>query len=66
MAMAESSLATGLREANVRLLEWPDVDFQSSIAWVHGDQANAGKSFTAPLNASEIVVLRNQFGLNEQ
>ena len=66
MAMAEFSLATGLREANVRLLEWQDVDLQRSIAWVHGDQAKAGKSFTVPLNARAIAVLRNQFGLHQQ
>ena len=58
--MAEFSLATGLRESNVRLLEWSNVDLGRSIAWVHGDQAKAGKSLAAPLNASAMGVLRGQ------
>ena len=61
-AMAEFSLATGLRESNVRLLEWSNVDLARSIAWVHGDQAKAGKSLAVPLNASAINVLKGQHG----
>ena len=59
-AMAEFSLATGLRESNVRLLEWSNVDLVRSIAWVHADQAKAGKSLAVPLNASAMGVLRGQ------
>lgn len=59
-AMAEFSLATGLRESNVRLLEWSNVDLARSIAWVHGDQAKAGKSLAVPLNASAMGVLHGQ------
>ena len=59
-AMAEFSLATGLRESNVRLLEWSNVDLPRSIAWVHGDEAKAGKSLAVPLNASAIGVLHGQ------
>ena len=59
-AMAEFSLATGLRESNVRLLEWSSVDLARSIAWVHGDQAKAGKSLAVPLNASAMDVLHSQ------
>ena len=61
-AMAEFSLATGLRESNVRLLEWSSVDLGRSIAWVHGDQAKAGKSLAVPLNASALATLQNQYG----
>ncbi len=59
-AMAEFSLATGLRESNVRLLEWSNVDLVRSIAWVHADQAKAGKSLAVPLNASAMHVLKGQ------
>jgi integrase len=60
--MAAFSLATGLRESNVRLLEWSNVDLERSIAWVHGDQAKAGKSLAVPLNASAMNVLRERYG----
>lgn len=63
-AMAEFSLATGLRESNVRLLEWSCVDLGRSIAWVHGDQAKAGKDFVVPLNAAALGVLQAQQGIH--
>ena len=43
-AMAEFTLATGLRETNVRLLEWSNVDMPRSIAWVHGDKRKPEKA----------------------
>lgn len=61
-AMAEFALATGLREANITGLEWSQVDTARGVAWVHADQAKAGKILTVPLNSSALDVLRRQKG----
>ena len=58
--MARFALATGLRESNVRLLEWSQVDLGRSLAWVHADQAKGGKNLAVPLNADAMDVLRAQ------
>lgn len=46
--MAKFALATGLREANVRLLEWRQVDLKRHVAWVRGEDAKEEKSITVP------------------
>lgn len=61
-AMARLALATGLRESNVRLLAWQQVDMGRALAWVHADQAKAGKDMSIPLNADALDVLRGQLG----
>lgn len=60
--MVTFSLATGLRRSNVTKLEWSQVDMQRSVAWIHGDQAKAGKSIHVTLNATAITVLTRQIG----
>jgi integrase len=54
------SLATGLRRSNVTKLEWSQVDMQRNVAWIHGDQAKAGKPIHVTLNATAITVLTKQ------
>lgn len=61
-AMVRFSLATGLRESNVTGLEWSQVDLERRVAWVHADQAKAGKSIGVPLNKEAVVLLRAQQG----
>jgi integrase len=61
-AMARFSLATGLRQQNVVKLEWGQVDMERRVAWIHADQAKAGKTIHIPLNADAIIVLREQAG----
>ncbi len=56
------SLATGLRRANVTGLEWSQVDIQRNVAWIHGDQAKAGKPIHVSLNSTAIAVLTKQIG----
>jgi integrase len=56
------SLATGLRRSNVTKLEWSQVDMQRNVAWIHGDQAKAGKPIHVTLNATAIAVLTKQIG----
>ncbi|MFC7289672.1 tyrosine-type recombinase/integrase [Herminiimonas glaciei] len=60
--MAKFSLATGLRRANVTKLEWSQVDITRRVAWIHGDQAKAGKPIHVTLNATACNVLRKQIG----
>lgn len=61
-AMAEFTLATGLRAANVRLLEWARVDITRCIAWVLGPDTKNRKNLGVPLNAAALSVLRAQYG----
>ena len=65
-AMARFALSTGLRESNVRLLEWSQVDLARAAAWVHADQAKAGRAIAVPLNADALDVLRGQQGLHKR
>jgi integrase len=65
-SMAKFGLATGLRESNIRLLEWSQVDLSRSLAWVHADQAKAGKDIAVPLNADALAVLRGQTGRHKK
>ena len=61
-AMAGFSLATGLRETNVRLLCWQQVDLKRRVAWIYADQAKAGKDLSIPLNEAAMQVLLEQQG----
>jgi integrase len=65
-AMAGFALATGLRETNVRLLCWQQVDIERRTAWVFADQAKAGKDLAVPLNDAAMLVLRHQQGLHSR
>ncbi len=60
--MTKFSLATGLRKANVTKLEWSQVDMARRVAWIHGDQAKAGKPIHVTLNATALEVLTKQLG----
>ena len=46
--MAAFSLATGLRQANVTGLEWPQIDLARRLAWIHADQAKARRAIPVP------------------
>lgn len=61
-AMAQFSLATGLRESNVTRLEWSQIDLQRKVAWIHADQSKTGKPIGVPLNDTAIDVLVRQIG----
>lgn len=60
--MVKFSLATGLRRANVTQLDWSQVDIARRVAWIHGDQAKAGKPIHVTLNDTAIGVLTKQIG----
>ncbi len=59
-AMAEFTLATGLRAANVTGLTWQQVDLSRRMAWVHPDQAKSRKAIAVPLNDTAMRVLHDQ------
>ena len=61
-AMAQFTLATGLRESNVLQLEWKQIDMQRHVAWIHGDQAKGTKAIGVPLNDDALAILAAQFG----
>jgi integrase len=60
--MVKFSLATGLRQSNVTKLEWSQVDMARRVAWIHGDQAKAGKPIHVTLNDTAMDVLTKQLG----
>lgn len=58
--MAELAIATGLRQANIFRLEWAQVDLERERAWIHADQAKAGKPIGVKLNEDAMAVLNAQ------
>jgi integrase len=64
-AMAEFSLATGLRESNVTGLTWEQVDLPRRCAWIAAENAKAGKAIAVPLNNEAMKVLQCQVGKHE-
>ncbi len=61
-AMASFALATGLRESNIRLLTWQQVDLQRGVAWFEADEMKAGRTHSVPLNRDALLVLAGQRG----
>lgn len=62
--MAIFTLATGLRQSNVKNLKWKNIDLEKRHAWVHGDEAKSGKAISIPLNADAMAVLTKRLGTN--
>ena len=60
--MALFAVATGLRQANVKGLQWQYVDLQRQHAWVPGSQHKNGKPHSVPLNETALAVLQRQVG----
>ena len=61
-AMALFSVQTGLRQANVRDLQWTQVDLKNRHAWIDANQHKNGKPHAVPLNQTAINVLMQQEG----
>ncbi|MEO8060887.1 MAG: site-specific integrase, partial [Burkholderiales bacterium] len=60
--MAVFAVATGLRQANVKGLEWQYVDMGLKHAWIPGSKHKNGKPHSVPLNEWALSVLRKQIG----
>ena len=58
--MAWFALATGLREKNVRLLGWKQIDLANQLAWVEASSSKNKKPRGVPLNDDAMIVLRAQ------
>lgn len=58
--LATFALATGLRQRNVTMLEWSQVDMSRRVCWIHPDQAKARKPIGVPLSDTALAVLREQ------
>jgi len=56
------ALATGLRRSNITDLEWSQIDMQRKVAWIHPEDAKAGRAIGVALNDSACKVLRDQAG----
>lgn len=63
--LAEFTLATGLRQSNASYLRWDQLDMQRHVAWIHHDEAKAGKSIAVPLNRNALEVLRRRLGKDQ-
>ncbi len=61
-AMANFTLSTGLRAANVTGLQWTQVDLVRRVAWIHPDQAKARRAIPVPLNNDAVLLLRQHLG----
>lgn len=61
-AMAEFSLQTGLRRANVTHLEWSQVDLARKTAWVTGDKTKNRKALAVPLSSKAVAILETWQG----
>lgn len=59
------ALATGLRQANVIGLEWPQVDLARGVAWIHADQAKGRRDIHVSLSSIALAVLERQAGKHE-
>lgn len=60
--MAVFAVATGLRQANIKGLEWRYVDLERRHAWIPGEQYKNGKPHSVPLNDMALSVLHKQIG----
>lgn len=56
------ALTTGLRQSNVVNLQWSQVDLEKASAWIHADEAKAGRSIPVSLNVDALAALKRQLG----
>jgi integrase len=63
--MAEFSLQTGLRRANVTHLEWRQVDLARKTAWIPAGKAKNRKALAVPLTDTAVALLKAQKGKHQ-
>jgi integrase len=59
-----SSVATGLRAGNVRLLRWAQINLDLHHAWIEAEQHKNGKPHAVPLNDVAMSVLTKRQGIH--
>ena len=65
-AMVQFSVATGLRQSNVKLLKWSQVDRGRRVAWINADEAKGGEAIGVPLNSDAIEALDMASGRHKE
>jgi integrase len=60
--MAMFAVATGLRQGNVKGLEWKYVDLERKHAWIPGSKHKNGRPHSVPLNELACATLQKQLG----
>jgi integrase len=60
--MALFSVATGLRQGNVRQLEWQQINLELRHAWITPDKHKNGRAHAVPLNEMAVAVINKQLG----
>ena len=60
--MATFSVATGLRQGNVRGLTWSQINLELRHAWITPEQHKNGRAHAVPLNDMAMGVLQKQIG----
>lgn len=60
--MAQFSVATGLRQANVTGLQWKQISLERFHLWVAADQHKNGRAHAVPLNELALQVLLRRQG----
>lgn len=60
--MAEFSIETGLRQANVLGLTWDRTDLARKLVWIEGEETKAGKPISVPLSDRALEILEAQKG----
>jgi integrase len=63
--IVQFALATGLRKANVYGLRWDQIDMTRRTAWIHPDEAKAGRAIGVPLNQMAADAIRSQLGKHQ-
>ncbi len=56
------ALATGVRRSKILDLEWSQIGMQRRVAWIHPENAKAGKAIGVALNDTACKVLKEQIG----
>jgi integrase len=64
--MVRMSLATGLRQSNVRAMRWTWVDFERETLTIPGEFFKNGKDFAIPLSEEALAVLRAEQGKHDE
>jgi integrase len=60
--MAQFSVATGLRQANVTRLQWRQISLERRHLWVAGNDHKNGRPHSVPLNEAALDVLQRRQG----
>lgn len=60
--MARISVATGLRQANVKKLQWKQISLERRHLWISADQHKNGRPHAVPLNEAAMAVLAKRQG----